>query len=149
MTFDTNNPVVQLCIRGMDLEGRDQQEAKRLFLQAWQIATTDFERFTAAHYVARQQPSVAGKLEWDQKALHFALSLSDQIPTIALPSLYLNIGKGYEELGDREEAVIQYQRALSYVGQLPDNGYGNMIRQGIEYGLQRTKTEPPHSIYQD
>ncbi len=141
MTFDSNNPVVQLCIRGMDLEGSNQQEAKRLFLHAWQIATTDFERFTAAHYVARQQPTVADKLEWDQKALHFALNLCDQIPTIGLPSLYLNIGKGYEELGDREAAVIHYQRAMSYVDQLPDNGYGNMIRRGIEDGLHRTKSE--------
>lgn len=39
----------------MQFDGR----AKELFLQAWHAAVNDFEKFTAAHYVARHQPTTA------------------------------------------------------------------------------------------
>jgi rifampin ADP-ribosylating transferase len=45
----------------MEVKGNP-EEASKLFLQAWNEATTDFEKFTAAHYVARHQKSVADKL---------------------------------------------------------------------------------------
>ena len=64
MQFDTNNRVVQLCAEGMNMEGKgDANAARDLFLQAWEEAGDDFEKFTAAHYVARQQSSLADKLE--------------------------------------------------------------------------------------
>ena len=54
MAFDPNNDVVRLCVQDMDMEEKDHpEEALRLFLQAWNEATNDFEKFLAAHYVAR------------------------------------------------------------------------------------------------
>jgi rifampin ADP-ribosylating transferase len=40
------------------------EEASKLFLQAWNEATNDFEKFIAAHYVARHQQNVPDKLKW-------------------------------------------------------------------------------------
>jgi rifampin ADP-ribosylating transferase len=54
MEFDPRNNVVALCVQGMGMEDKGKpEEASRLFLQAWNEATNDFERFTAAYYVAR------------------------------------------------------------------------------------------------
>src|SRR5690349_24527320 len=98
MTFDHNNKVVQLCVQGMDMEGQGQpKEASELFLQAWSESANDFEKFVAAHYVARHQRTVSDKLKWDQTALQLALNINDNSIDGALPSLYLNIAKCYED----------------------------------------------------
>jgi len=78
MAFDPNNNVVKLCVQGMDMEGKGKpEEASRLFLLAWNEATNDFERFIAAHYVARHQANVSGKLKWLETALQFASRIDD------------------------------------------------------------------------
>jgi len=77
MLFDANNKIVQLCARGMELEATQPDIAKNLFMQAWDASTNDFEKFTAAHYVARHQTSIKDKLYWDKIALEFALKVDD------------------------------------------------------------------------
>src|SRR5579864_6491359 len=112
MHFDPNNTIVQFCAKGMELEATQPSEAKALFIQAWNEAKTDIEKFTAAHYVARQQPSTKDKLHWDKTALEFALKIEDDGIKSNYPSLYLNIAKCYEDLGDYNNAHINYQKAL-------------------------------------
>lgn len=138
MHFDPDNHVVKLCIQGMDSEGIP-EEASKLFIQAWNEATNDFERFIAAHYVARHQKSVADKLKRDETALNLALKINDDTVSGAYPSLYLNIAKCYEDLGDRKSAGKNYQLALSFTDRLSDDGYGNMIKGGILNGIERLK----------
>ena len=131
MQFDPNNNVIQLCAKGMDMETKClTEEANKFFLQAWNEATNDFEKFTAAHYVARHQKSVADKLKWDETALHLALKINDETVKGSYPSLYLNIAKCYEDLNDYDNAKKNYQLALSFTNFLPDNGYGNMVKKG-------------------
>ena len=138
MTFDQDNKVVQLCAMGMEFEGQGKiSEASTLFKEAWNIAADDFEKFTAAHYVARHQRNAYDKLNWDQIALHHALNIDEEVIKETLPSLYLNIGKCYEDLHDFEHAKEQYQLAFSFTGFLPDDGYGKMIKTGISDGLAR------------
>jgi tetratricopeptide (TPR) repeat protein len=138
MQFDAKNPVVKLCAKGMEQEGSgNPAEAKRLFMQAWEQAASDLEKFTAAHYVARHQPSILQKLQWDETALRHALALKDENMKGALPSLYLNIAKCYEDLGEKDKARIHYEQALSYSVFLANDGYGSMIRSGIQKGLDR------------
>jgi rifampin ADP-ribosylating transferase len=140
MQFDPNNNVVNLCAQGMDMEGKGKPEdASRLFLQAWNEATNDFEKFTAAHYVARHQKSIADKLKWDETALQLALKINNDTVKGIFPSLYLNIAKCYEDLNDFDNARKNYQLALSFTNLLPDNGYGNMIKGGIMNGIARVK----------
>ncbi|OQP44762.1 rRNA adenine methyltransferase [Niastella yeongjuensis] len=140
MEFNPENKVVQLCAQGMEQEGKGQpEEAARLFNEAWAIAATDFERFTAAHYVARHQKSVWNKLLWDLKALSHALKIEEEGIKASLASLYLNVAKCYEDLDDFGNAKINYQLALSFVDFLPNDGFGNMIRSGIARGLERVE----------
>ena len=54
MEFNPSNHVIQLCVQGMNMEDKgNAEEASRLFLQAWNEATNDFEEYIAAYYVAR------------------------------------------------------------------------------------------------
>ena len=78
MEFSPNNVVVRFCIQGMDMEEKGKpDEAIKLFLQAWNEASNDFEKFTAAHYVARHQANVSDRLKWYETALEFALKVDD------------------------------------------------------------------------
>jgi len=140
MLFDPDNHVVKLCAKGMEKESEGlADEAAALFLQAWNEATSDFEKFTAAHYVARHQKTVADKLWWDETALRLALELNDDKLKSNYPSLYLNVAKCYEDLEDFDNALKNYQLALSFSGLLPEEGYGKMIRSGIANGMERVK----------
>ena len=140
MLFEPDNKIVKLCAQGMDLEGEGKNEdASKVFLQAWKQASDDKEKFTAAHYVARHQQSVADKLAWDEIALELALKIKDDKVKGAYPSLYLNIAKGYEDLKEFDKATKNYEKALSYVGFLHEDGYGKMIKGGVENGLERIK----------
>jgi tetratricopeptide (TPR) repeat protein len=140
MNFDPNNKVIRLCADGMSLEGQGNLvEAKQLFLKAWTESVTDFEKFTSAHYVARHQDLVVEKLKWDETALTFALKIEEPAMKAYYPSLYLNIGKCYEDLNNFTEAREHYQKALSYFEYLPEDGYGKMIKSGIREGMQRVQ----------
>lgn len=138
MHFDPNNNIIRLCTEGMNLEGEGKsEEAYKLFQQAWNEATNDLEKFTSAHYVARSQKSVADKLKWDEIALDLALKIDDDTMKGSYPTLYLNIGKGYEDLKELDNAIKNYQLALSFSDYLPNDGYGKMIKSGIINGIER------------
>lgn len=140
MNFDPTNPVIKLCGEGMMLEGEGKkEEAHEFFKQAWDMASTDFEKFTAAHYVARHQKSVEDKLKWDQCALSAAQKVEDEKIKEVFPSLYLNIAKCYEDLNDPVSALKNYEMANTFAHLLPDDGYGNMIKGGIANGIKRIK----------
>jgi tetratricopeptide (TPR) repeat protein len=107
----------------MDLEGKSKpEEASRIFLQAWNEATNDFEKFTAAYYVARHQKNISDKLKWLETALQFALKINNDNVKGAFPSLYLNIAKCYEDLSDLDNAKKNYELAISFKDKLSDNG---------------------------
>jgi hypothetical protein len=123
MEFDPNNNVIKLCVQGMDMEGKGKpEEASRIFFQAWNEATNDFEKFTAAYYVARHQKDVRDKLKWLETALQFALKINNDTVKGAFPSLYLNIAKCYEDLSDLDNAKKNHELAISFTDKLSDNG---------------------------
>jgi tetratricopeptide (TPR) repeat protein len=123
MEFDPGNNVIKLCVQGMDMEGKGKaEEAHRLFLQAWNEATNDFEKFTAAHFVARHQENVSDKLKWHETALQFALKINDDAVKAAFRSLYSNIAKCYEDLNDLDNAKKNYELAMSFTDKPSDNG---------------------------
>lgn len=142
MQFDPENNIVKLCAQGMEMEGSGRpEEAFKLFMQAWNESKNNIEKFMSAHYVARHQKDVVSKLHWDEKALLLALKIDDETVMETFPSLYLNVAKCYEDLGDYPNAEKNYQLALSFTNLLPGNGYGNMIREGIRNGINRIKNK--------
>lgn len=98
------------------------EEAGKLFLRGWDEATSDFEKFLAAHYVARHQKTVSDKLHWLETALKFALQINDDAVKSAFPSLYLNIAKCYEDLNNADKAKENVDLALSYQYNPSDKG---------------------------
>lgn len=142
MQLDPNNKIIKLCARGMILEGEGKnEEAAHLFNQAWSESVTSHERMISAHYVARQQSSVSDKLHWDKLALDLALMMGSQEDVKSFyPSLYLNIGKCYEDLNDPGKALENYRQALSFAENMPDDGYNRMIKAGIVEGIDRVKS---------
>lgn len=121
MEFNPNNPVIQLCLQGMNLEDKGQtEEATRLFFQAWNEATDDFEKFMAAWYVARVQPNATDRLKWYGTALQLALKVDNDTVKGAFPSLYSNISRCYEELGDVDQ-VNKYRELALVPASLPSD----------------------------
>lgn len=107
----------------MELEEKGkQEEAGNLFLQAWNEATNDFEKYIAAYYVARHQNNVTDKLKWQQTTLQLALTINDDSVKAALPNLYASIAKCYEELNDPDNAKKNYVLANSFTENPSDTG---------------------------
>jgi len=123
MEFDPRNHVIKLCVQGMGLEEKGEpEEASIIFLQAWKETTNDFEKFTAAYFVARHQKNVAEKLKWLETSLQFALKINDISVEAAFPTLYSNIAKCYEELKDVDRAQQNCELANSFADNPSDNG---------------------------
>lgn len=123
MEFSPNNHIVKLCLQGMDLEEKGRPEdAGSIFLQAWNEAANDFEKFIAAHYVARHQKDVADKLQWLETALQLALKVNNESVKAAFASLYANIAQCYEDLNDPDNAKKNYALANSIPAKPSDRG---------------------------
>jgi len=123
MEFNPNNNVIKLCLQGMGMEDNGKpDEAAKLFLQAWNESTNDFEKFTAAYYVARHQDDVRDKLKWLETGLQLALKIDDESVKAAFPSLYSNIAKCYEDLNEPDSAKKNYELAESFKNKPSDNG---------------------------
>ena len=123
MEFSPFNSIVKLCLQGMELEGKGKPgEALELFLQGWDEATNDFEKYIAAYYVARHQKTISGTLKWLETSLQFALKINNDAVKSAFPSLYSNIARCYEELGDREKAKENSELAILFKNNPADKG---------------------------
>jgi len=123
MEFNPANNVVKLSLQGMHMEENGKpEEAIKLFLQAWNEAADDLEKFIAAYYVARHQKDVSDKLRWLETALQFALKINNDAVSSAFPSLYLNIAKCYEGLDNPEKAKVNYELATSHNNKPTDKG---------------------------
>jgi tetratricopeptide (TPR) repeat protein len=141
MQFDPNNKVVKLCAEGMQAEAEGKiEDAHSLFQRGWDIAENDFEAFTAAHYLARNQKNPEDVLKWNLESLARANKIADESMNTNYPSLYLNIGKSYEQLNNLTGANKNYQLAADFSSFLPPGKYSDMIRTGIATALNRTGT---------
>jgi tetratricopeptide (TPR) repeat protein len=123
MEFNPNNNIIKLCLQGMDLEGKGKlEEAGRLFLQAWNESSNDFERFIAAYQLSARQKNVSQELDWLETALQLALKINDDSVKAAFGFLYKRIGKCHEHLNDPENAKKNYELANSFTDQPSDKG---------------------------
>lgn len=138
MKVDSNNPVVQLCAQGIELEMKGKiQEAKTCYEEAWEKTTNNYESCIAAHYMARVQDSVQNTWHWNNEAVRFADLVTKEKLDTFYPSLYLNLGRSYEDIGNISQARKYYQLAADRINTLPADALGNLTRQGIANGLER------------
>ena len=122
----------------------DKDAARRLFADLWEQVGADgdpLHRCAVAHWMADLHDDPAEELEWDLRALDAADSVTADrarqagvaAPVAAMyPSLHLNIAEAYRRLHDDERAHWHLARGRAAVGALPDDGYGQMIRGGLD-----------------
>jgi hypothetical protein len=139
--MDPNNPVVKLCVEGMQAEAEGRTgEAHALFTQAWAVRQDDYDACIAAHFLARHQDSPQDTLRWNQEALARADAVGDDRVRSFYPSLYLNLGYSHEVLGQQAEASRYYELAAARTADLPAGQYGDLVRNGIAARRQRTNS---------
>lgn len=121
--FSPRNKIVRMCIQGMGLEeGGDPEEAREVFLRAWNEATDDHEKLLAAHHVARQAEDSADRAKWLETALQLALEIDDASVRPAVPFLYSRIAECYEQVHDPNGASRYRELAASFEKQPTDRG---------------------------
>lgn len=136
--INSTNPVVRLCTEGMEAEGQGRfDEARRLFQLAWTSRTNDLDACIAAAYVARHQSTPRGALRWNQLALDHAGRVTDVDVRSFYASLYLNIGRCHEDIGDLDQAQSWYERAAGVLVDISDDEYRKVMRRAINDAAQR------------
>ena len=93
-----------------EYEGR-LADAASCYHQAWAEAADHYEACIAAHYVARTQESPNDIFHWNQEALILADKVHDERVSAFYPSLYVNLGRSYQLLGNQAEAERYYMLA--------------------------------------
>ncbi len=139
MNIDPGNPVVKLCAEGVAAEmQRDFETAAALYTRAWALQNNDYEACIVAHYMARVQGHPEDILHWNLEALRYAEKVTDDSVSTFYPSLYLNIGRAYEELDRKWEARQYYEQGMAKASALPATTLGSITRDALERALQRT-----------
>jgi hypothetical protein len=103
---------------------------------------------TLAHAMADVQDDVDQELVWDQRALAAADLLTDDrlaqaglvLPVAGLyPSLHLNLSECNRKLGQLDRAREHLQQAEATIDALCDDGYGRLIRAGLQQMAERLR----------
>jgi tetratricopeptide (TPR) repeat protein len=106
--MDVRSRTAQVCIAGTQAEyERRLDDARRLYREAWDAATDDYDACIAAHYIAHLEPEPARALRWNLEALTHAQRVPDRAAEF-MASLYVNLGRSYELVGDLPEAERYY-----------------------------------------
>lgn len=99
-----------------------------------------FHRCVLAHYLADLQDDDGDELWWDERALAAVAGLTDERARRHhaslqvrgfLPSLHLNLADDHRRLGAVEPAGAHLAAARRYAAELPEDGYGSVVRGGI------------------
>lgn len=127
---------VQVALTGDRDEGRAELDA------AWASTAPDdhAQRCVLAHYLADLQDDLDDEIGWDESALaEFAHVAEGDLAAIGIPSasgmapsLHLNLGDGYLRRGDLAGARRELDAGLAAADALSDDGYGALIRQGLD-----------------
>ncbi|QFZ19852.1 hypothetical protein [Saccharothrix syringae] len=147
------DPTLNRIGEAVQLGHRGEREAARASLAGiWDEIGGDrgdpLHRCTLAHAMADMQDDVREELAWDLRAMAAADLLTDArmmqagltLPVAGLyPSLHLNLSECYRKLGDLDRAREHLARARATIGALGDDGYGRMIRDGLEQVAEKLR----------
>lgn len=127
--------------------GGDKTEGRRLLVECWEdtAATDHAYRCVLAHYLADVQEDLDAEIRWDETALHEHGFLTDgELGPMGIPStrgmlasLHLNLGDGYLRSGQVGRAREHQQAGQARIESLSGDGYGAMIRAGLQKLDQR------------
>jgi len=138
--MDPDNPVIRLCVQGVEAEQQQRlDDARALYENAWRAARNDVEACIAAHYIARAQPEPMQMLWWNQIALARADASRDEYVRSFYASLHLNLGIANEKLGQIAAARHHYLRASDAIDDVADPEQRLQVLRGIDRGLARTE----------
>lgn len=134
--LDPENPVVRLCVAGVQAEQTGEGErAAELYRGAWDARSNDLEASIAAHYMARVQADERARLAWNRTALERAEAAGETTASF-LPSLLLNLGHSLEALGELVEAEAAYDRALTAL-ESTEPGLAESLRAPLDRARKR------------
>lgn len=132
-------------------QGPERAAGRTLLRQCWE-ATTDedhAQRCVLAHYLADTEADTEAGLDaeigWDERALAEHRSVRDEdLRALGIasargfvPSLELNLADGYHRRGDVDLARLHLKRGRAAAAALHHDGYGAMIRGGLDALGQR------------
>ncbi|MET7400317.1 hypothetical protein ABZS66_43210 [Dactylosporangium sp. NPDC005572] len=152
----TADPTMVRIGNGVELHhGLGQRAAARdVFAEIWEEIGGEqgdpLHVCVLAHSMADVQDDVHQELLWDQRALAAADLLTDDrvaqagVPLSVAglyPSLHLNLADCYRRLGDLGRAREHLRQAQSRIGALGDDGYGQLIRNGLQRLSQQLTSE--------
>ncbi|MGI5271601.1 tetratricopeptide repeat protein [Nonomuraea sp. CA-218870] len=156
----TADPTMARIGQGVELNhGHGRREAAReLFAQIWdEIGGEQGDPLhvcVLAHSMADVQDDVRQELMWDLRALAAVGSVTDErvaeagVPLSVAglyPSLHLNLSECYRKLGDLDRAREHLRQAQDRIGALGDDGYGRLIKDGLERIAAQLDASPPPS----
>jgi tetratricopeptide (TPR) repeat protein len=112
--MDLSRLAIALCIEGTQLEFQGRlEEARQRYAKAWDCATDDYEKCIAAHYVGHLSQPPTDTLFWHKTALaHASKAEAAQVESF-MPSLYINLGHAYEQMGEADQAKHFYALAAA------------------------------------
>ncbi|MGA8046614.1 MAG: hypothetical protein WCA30_10175 [Dermatophilaceae bacterium] len=127
--------------------GGEKELGRDALSDCW-TGTTDTDhaqRCVIAHYLADLQSSLEGEVAWDEAALaEFAHVTDEDLASVGIlsaaamaPSLHLNLGDGYLRQGRLDAARAQLDAAMRARSALSSDGYGDLIRAGLDRLQQR------------
>jgi hypothetical protein len=129
----------------------ERERARDLFAGLWAQVGHDgdpLHRVTLAHFMADVQDDPAQELEWDRRALAAADVLTDDragafSPSLTVrgmrASLHASLAADCERVGRLEEAREQLALATAAEADLPDGGYGELVRASIQEIRERLR----------
>lgn len=139
MSTEQDDPVMTRIGEAVELDrGGDRAAARLRLAEIWETlgpGGDPLHRCALAHHAADVQDDPAEELRWDRRALRAADEIGDGglLDVAAFyPSLHLNLADVLRRLGDVGPAGDHLERARAALGALPDDGYGRMIRGGID-----------------
>jgi hypothetical protein len=131
------------------LQGGDRAGGKAKLEAIWSRIEHDpqpFHECTLAHYLADAQDNIADELAWDLRALAAGQRCSDadvqanggghEIAAF-MPSMHASLADDYLRLGDLTLSREHIAEARRFIDHLPDDGYGQLLRHGIERIAQK------------
>jgi hypothetical protein len=108
--MDVDSRTAELCIEGTQAEfARRIDDARRLFLAAWEARADDYDAAIAAHCVAHLEPDPHEALRWHMLALEHAHR--EGRCSEFMGSLFVSLGGAYEATGDAAMAEHFFELA--------------------------------------